>query len=487
MLPRALYKVDAVREIERRAVDDSHIPSWELMERAGGAAFALLREQWPHATRLAVVCGPGNNGGDGYVVARLAHGCGLQVDVVQVGQATISGDAGRALGQMQTAGLVLGASLAPLREAEVIVDALFGIGLNKLPQGAACAAIEAINSSPAARLSLDIPSGLAANTGEVLGIAVAATATITFIGVKPGLLTGAAADHIGALHFAGLEVPAQAYSSVTPTAHSVDWATLKALLPRRRRTAHKGDNGHVLIIGGAPGMSGAVRLTAAAALRVGAGLVSVATHPSTTAEVSAARPEIMVHGVRDAADLIGLLARATVIAIGPGLGQSPWALDLFACVREGRQPVIFDADALSLLAIDPDSNAARIITPHPGEAARLLGGITTRAIAHDRFAAARDLHTRYGGAVVLKGAGTIVESCGVTQVIRGGNPGMATGGMGDALTGVIAGLLAQGMALNEAAVAGAALHAAAADCAAVAGERGLLASDLMPHLRALVN
>ena len=234
-------------------------------------------------------------------------------------------------------------------------------------------------------------------------------------------------------------------------------------------------------------MSGAVRLTAVAALRVGAGLVSVATHPSTAAQVSAARPEIMVHGVRDAADLIGLLARATVIAIGPGLGQSSWALALFACVRESRQPAIFDADALSLLALDPDSNAARIITPHPGEAARLLGGITTRAIAHDHFAAAHQLHTRYGGAVVLKGAGTIVQSSGVTQVIRGGNPGMATGGMGDALTGVIAGLLAQGMALTEAAVAGAALHAAAADCAAAAGERGLLASDLMPHLRALVN
>jgi NAD(P)H-hydrate epimerase len=227
-------------------------------------------------------------------------------------------------------------------------------------------------------------------------------------------------------------------------------------------------------------------MAAEAALRTGAGLVSAAVHPACAAQLNLGRPEIMVHGVTGAGALAPLLARASLVAIGPGLGQEAWGRELFAAVRDAALPLVLDADALNLLAADPQHREDWCLTPHPGEAARLLG-CGTREIAQDRYAAAAALRARYGGVVVLKGAGSLVERADGTAVITDGNPGMASGGMGDVLTGVIAALAAQGLPLADAACAGAALHAAAADAAAVDGERGLLASDLFPHLRRLVN
>jgi hydroxyethylthiazole kinase-like uncharacterized protein yjeF len=485
-LPRALYDAASVRRLDRWAIEEAGISGVTLMERAGLAAFEVLRARWPHARRVAVVCGSGNNGGDGYVLARHAHLAGYDIEVVQVGTPG-GGDAADCRQRMLAAGVRVTEDPTGSLAGDVVVDALFGIGLNKPVDGVARAAIEAINASGAPALSLDIPSGLAADSGAVLGAAVRASATCTFIGMKQGLFTGAARDHVGVVHYVDLGVPETVFARVSPTAERVTWDDCRHLLRPRTRTAHKGDYGHVLIIGGGPGMSGAARLAAEAALRVGAGLVTVAAHPSVAPYLNQGRPEIMAHGVDTPFELTPLLARATVVAIGPGLGQTAWARALFAAVRDERRPLVVDADGLNLLAADPDRGDNRILTPHPGEAARLLQVANTAAIAVDRFASVRELQCRYGGVVVLKGAGSLVEGGALPAVIAEGNPGMASGGMGDVLTGVIAALRAQGLPSAAAALAGSALHAAAADRAATAGERGLLASDLLPFIRHLVN
>ncbi|MFP4160471.1 MAG: NAD(P)H-hydrate dehydratase, partial [Ectothiorhodospira sp.] len=324
--------------------------------------------------------------------------------------------------------------------------------------------------------------------GAVLGRAVRARATVTFIGLKRGLFTGEGREYGGQVHFDDLAVPAAVYGGMAPTAHRADAGGLQHL-PRRRRGAHKGDFGHVLVVGGAPGMPGAVRMAAEAAARVGAGLVSVATHAGHAALIPLARPEVMAHGVTVPGDLDPLLERATVVAVGPGLGQGDWGRALLERVLAWEGPRVLDADALNLLAGAPQRRGDWVLTPHPGEAGRLLGWSTARVQA-DRPAAAAALQTRYGGVCVLKGSGTLVHDGHGLTVCTGGNPGMASGGMGDVLTGVLAGAMAQGLAdtPGETAVLGVCAHARAADAAAgEGGERGLLASDLFPCLRGVMN
>ncbi len=460
------------------------------MRRAGAAAWRALRARWPQARRLVIVCGPGNNGGDGWVVAELAQRDGLAPRVVEIGDASALGpDAAAARSGALAAGVPATRALTALADAELIVDGLFGLGLTREVGGEFRAAIEAMNARADAGvplLALDIPSGLHADTGAVLGVAARATATMTFIGVKRGLVTGAAADHIGELLFDGLGAPASIRDGIAPAARRVTAATRAALLPRRARSGHKGDHGHVLLIGGAPGYAGAARLAAEAALRAGAGLVSAAVHPGCAALLNLGRPEIMVHAVDEPARLAPLLKRANVVAIGPGLAQSDWSAALLGAVRDGPLPLVLDADALNLLAREAQRREDWVLTPHPGEAARLLG-CTTREINADRYAAAAALNARYGGVAILKGAGSLVSEAGRVEVIAGGNPGMGSGGMGDVLTGIVAALRAQGLTAFDAASHGAALHAAAADLAARDGERGLLASDLFAPLRRLVN
>lgn len=483
---QALFRVEDIRRIEHEASRRGGFPSLVLMERAASAAWRCLRERWPAARRITVVCGTGNNAGDGYELARLAQADGRSVQIIQVGQPSAQGDAQVTWARATAAGIPVATELSALAQADVIVDALFGIGLNRPVTGQPLAAIEAMNATAAPRFSLDIPSGLDATTGQVLGCAVKAHATLSFIALKPGLVTGAAREHTGALRVATLGI-GDATSIATPFASLTDWRDWATLRHPRARHAHKGDSGHVLVVGGAPGMAGAVRLAAEAALRTGAGLVSVAAAPVVAAALSAARPEIMAHGVEDPADLLPLVARASVLAIGPGLGQSDWGARLWSAVRAQALPVVVDADALNLLARNPFAREDWILTPHPGEASRLLPEETAPLAKTDRYAAARALQARYGGHIVLKGAGTIVETPSSRAVIAGGNPGMAVGGMGDVLTGIVAALVAQGVALPDAAIAGPALHAAAGDRAAAAGERGMLASEVIEQLRALVN
>jgi NAD(P)H-hydrate epimerase len=487
VLPDDLYTADQVRAMDRHAIEHLGIPGLTLMERAGAAAFATLRQRWPAAKFLSVVCGGGNNGGDGYVIARLALEAGLDARVYALRPPeALRGDARLAFQAYRDAG---GSWLdyvpMHLEHAEVIVDALFGTGLDREVAGGDAAVIRAINSTAAGVLAVDIPSGLHADSGAVLGSAVEADVTVSFIGLKRGLFTGSGPAFCGSVIFDDLDTPANVRQSARPSARLI--RSHDCRMPRRPATTHKGQCGHVLVIGGDSGYGGAACLAASAAARVGSGLISVAVHPDHAPMVNASRPELMCRGIREAADLDPLLARATVLALGPGLGQRDWSLGLFRSALSSKLPLVVDADALNLLALQPRRREDWVLTPHPGEAARLLG-TSTAAIARDRFGAITELQARYGGVVVLKGAGSLIRGPdGLAQVCTAGNPGMASGGMGDVLTGVIAGLIAQGLDTMAAARCGVQWHAEAGDLAAIDGERGLLAADLLGPLRRLVN
>jgi NAD(P)H-hydrate epimerase len=329
-----------------------------------------------------------------------------------------------------------------------------------------------------------VPSGLDADTGQIPGVAVRADRTVSFIAAKRGLHTGRAANVAGTLELDVLGLPESLWRDTAPDAQLL----VAAHLPPRPRDANKGTNGHVLAIGGEHGMAGAIRLSGEAALRAGAGLVSVATRAEHLLALNAARPELMAHGVDGPQTLEPLLARASVLAVGPGLGQGAWSHALWLTALDSGKPLVLDADGLNLLAREPRRFAQpAVLTPHPGEAARLLGG-TVAGVEADRFAAVRALADRFHAVVVLKGSGSLIaDADGRLGVCPWGNPGMATGGMGDLLTGIVAALLAQGCDAWLAACLGVGLHARAGDCAARQGERGLLATDLLAPLRALGN
>jgi NAD(P)H-hydrate epimerase len=488
-LPTQLYRAVQVQRLDKTAIEQFQIPGETLMERAGAAAFALLCTRWPKAQRICVLCGVGNNGGDGFVVARLAHGAGLSVRVMQVGALErIGGDADAMRKKLIATGADVGQlSASALGQADVVVDALLGTGLKGEVTGEWLQAITAINNAGRPVLAIDIPSGLHADTGRVLGAAVRADATISFIGLKQGLFTGHGPDYAGVVAFDALAVPVAVYRGVPTSATRLSDDFVQQVLGPRARTAHKGDFGHALIVGGDHGMGGAARLAAESAARVGAGLVSVATRASHVVAINAGRPELMCSGVASEQEIRPMIDRASVIGIGPGLGQSEWSRKMFAAAMASKLPLVVDADGLNLLAQAPAQRDNWVLTPHPGEAARLIGH-RVADIQNDRFAAARELQQRFGGVVVLKGAGTLVATPDLAIALcNAGNPGMASGGMGDVLTGVIAGFIAQGFAPKDAAYLGVQVHAMAGDRAARDGERGLLAGDVMEQLRGVVN
>jgi NAD(P)H-hydrate epimerase len=489
-LPRHLYSAAQTRELDRRAIEQHLIPGGELMQRAGQAAYWLLRARYPRAARVAVVCGPGNNGGDGYVVARLSHEAGLTVRVLTVGErGALKGDAKAAHDACVACGVEPETFSAGQLDADVIVDAIFGTGLERDISDGWRTAIEAINAASQPVVALDIPSGLHADTGRVLGCAVRATVTISFIGLKVGLFTGAGREHCGDIYFDDLGVPDAIYQDMPLAAQRIVAADLRCLLPRRARDAHKGAGGRVLVIGGDRGMPGAVRMAGEAACRTGAGLVTIATHPAHAAALNIGRPELIVYGVEDKQALGILLARADCVALGPGLGQGDWGQQALAAALESTRPLVVDADALNLLARDPWHREDWVLTPHPGEAARLIGAASATDVQGDRLTAVRAVSARYGGTCVLKGSGTLVATHREAELYLcdRGNPGMASGGVGDVLTGIIAALIAQGLTPPDAARLGVWLHGTAGDAAAREGERGLLASDLLAALRTVLH
>ena len=484
-LPKELYNVSQCREIDRLTINEYGIAGIELMRRAGAALFEQLRFKWPGCQQVSIFCGAGNNAGDGYVVGRLALAAGLKVSLYALLEpGRLKGDACLAAQDYVEAGGSVTTFDGSIELTDgVIVDALLGTGLDREVTGSFATAIAIINQATCPVVSVDIPSGLQADSGKIMGCAVTADLTVTFIAVKQGLLTGEAADVCGELYFASLNVPKVVYEHFEPSAYLIQPLSLAA----RPRSSHKGRNGHVLLIGGDYGFSGAIRLAAEAALRAGAGLVSVATRRDHSHLINIGRFEIMSHSVESAEDLLSLLEKVSVVVIGPGLGQKQWGKQLLQRVFLSDKPLVVDADALNLLALNPRKYEQWVLTPHLGEAARLLS-CSTKEIACDRFAAVTQLQQRYGGVCVLKGAGTLVKSQDSLAVNPTGNPGMASGGMGDVLSGIIAALMAQGVERIEAVEMAVFIHGKAADLAAEqCGERGLLAADLFPFIRQLLN
>ena len=469
------YTAAQVRELDRLAIAGG-LPAATLMRRAGTQALRALRFQWPRARRIAVLCGSGNNGGDGYVLAARAREQGLDVQLVALGEPR-SDEARSAREAFRAGGGREQPLLALDGQFDVIVDGLLGTGLARAPDGELARAISRANHADAPVLALDIPSGLDADTGDAPGAVIGAQLTVTFIARKLGLFTGVGPQVAGRTVFADLGVGVA--EDVAPVAREL----VLQSPPPARRDGHKGILGQVLVIGGNHGMAGAAALAGCAALRTGAGIVCVATRREHVAPLVARQPELLVNGVEDGAALRALLRDADVVAIGPGLGQDEWARGMLAAVFETTGPLVVDADALNLLARDPHRRQAWILTPHPGEAGRLLGS-DAAGVQRDRPQAVLDIVHRYGGVCVLKGAGTLVgDEATALALCPWANPGLASAGTGDVLTGIIAGLWARGLAPRSAAEAGVWRHARAArQLAAQRGESAMLAGDLLDAL-----
>jgi len=483
-----VYRHAELREIEAAAL--AARPSPTLMERAGLAAAEIARKISADGGRgVLVVAGPGNNGGDAFVVARHLKAWWFKVDVVFAGTpAKLPADAQAAFEAWRDGGGTRHPSIPADGHWDLIIDGLFGIGLQRDLSDQYAGIAGVINRLSARKLALDVPSGLDADTGRVRGCAVRADHTATFIALKPGLLTLDGPDHCGEIHLCTLDIDMPA----TPTVGSVIGDDImRSVLPARRANSHKGDYGSVGIIGGAPGMTGAALLAGRAALQLGAGRVYIGLIGEAAPGYDPVQPELML---RSAHDIAGL-DQFNVLAAGPGLGQSPDAHRLLSAALQIAQPLVLDADALNLLAADPDlqqlaagRSAPTLLTPHPAEAARLLGR-DTASVQADRIAAACEIAARYKSSIVLKGAGSVCALAdGKWFINTSGNPGMASAGMGDVLTGFIAALLAQRADANTALLAGVHLHGAAGDALAAAqGQIGMTASECITAARSLLN
>jgi NAD(P)H-hydrate epimerase len=493
-LPEALFSADAVRNIDRYVIEQQGVDGFELMQRAAHSAFRWLSRAWPERAPVLVLCGGGNNGGDGYLMAAIAMRHGIAVNCLAVAPlAKLSGDARAAWEQavadgvpVQELGAVSESMLDTLfSDAALIVDAMLGTGVSGAPREPVASIIRRCNQSEAPVFAVDVPSGLNATTGAAEGVVVSAAATVTFIALKAGLLTGQGPAVCGRLVFESLGAEqGVTESGEQPMAARLDWPVVSSWLPVRVANAHKGHFGHVLVVAGDRGFGGAGLLAAEAAARSGAGLVSLATRPEHVTAALARCPSVMTHGLIHGSELPALIAPATVIICGPGIGRSAWGQQMLEQVIASGKPRVLDADALNLLSSRVPVRAENhILTPHPGEAARLLGcGVPD--VEADRIAAAGLLQDTFGGTVLLKGAGTVVASGrGTASIISGSNPGMATGGMGDVLSGIVGALCAQMDNSAKATAIAAVVHLAAADRASEEkGYAGLIPEDVINAL-----
>ncbi len=482
-----LYTGAECRELDRIAIEEHGIDGFELMRRAGRAAFAELLTRWPEAGSLSICCGKGNNAGDGYIIAGLAREIGVSVELVQLGDPKqLRGTAARARDWAVNRGVDILSGPTDVLRGDVVVDALLGTGIVGDLRPAYEDMVKVINNAGCGVLAVDIPTGVNADTGSACEVSVRADVTVTFIGRKLGLYTGPGVSLCGDVVYAGLGVPDAVFRSARGCS-LLRYAQLPALEPRDAN-AYKQALGHVAVIGGDHNMGGAALMAAEAALRVGAGLVSVVTRACHRSAMLSRRPELMVVDADDDEARQELLTRATTLIVGPGLGRSSWGHKLLIEAISLGKPVLLDADGLHGFAtLGLQSSGPIIVTPHAGEAAVMLE-TTSRRIQSDRINAVKRLAKRVSGVAVLKGAGTVIAECGehgpmLAGVCGHGNPGMASAGMGDVLSGVVGGLLAQHIAPAHAAVRGVCLHSAAADAAAEqVGQRSLLASDLLPAM-----
>jgi NAD(P)H-hydrate epimerase len=489
-LAHKLYRADQVRDNEKSAAKQSGCEMYTLMLRAGKCVFEQCQLQMPNTDRYLVLVGHGNNSGDGYIAACEAKNAGKHVVVCAVEPGReLSGDAKRAQDSWLTAGGSVEAfSPEELNKCDIVVDALLGTGTNSMLRAEYAAIIDAVNSSDKPVVSIDVPSGLEADTGQSMGRCIQADMTVTFVGIKPGLVTGAGKQSCGKLVYDDLGIGKAFINMARSTATIIELENFAEMAPRQINS-HKGSYGRLLCIGGNKGTAGAIRLAGEAALRCGTGLVKVYAHEESKIQINSGRPELMV--ITD--NLDDALEWATCVVIGPGLGQDDWSRNAFEKTLQycesNKMPMVIDADALNMLSRHSGSfNIGQcVITPHSGEAARLIND-SVDVIEGDRFNASRVLSQRYHSTCILKGAGSIIDDENHAWVCQHGNPGMATAGMGDVLSGVLGALLAQGLPSALACKYGVCLHARAGDYLAEQyGQRGLLASDLFDALRALIN
>ena len=495
----SIYLAQQVRELDRITIEEKGIPGIKLMRSAAQACVDVLLGQAPSPGKVSVLCGSGNNAGDGFIIAGLLANRGIEVTVGLVGKVpSAETDAGKAYGYCREAGVEILTAELSLQDSAFVVDALLGTGLIGPVRPEYQQVISAVNLHDCTVLAVDLPSGLCADTGNILGACIKADMTVTFIGRKLGLLTNDGPEVVGELNFADLSVPASVFDAIEPSVRMLSYEDQIRKLPVRNRNAHKMNHGHVLVVGGDQGMAGAVAMAAEAAMYSGAGLVSVATHPTSVNSLVARRPEVMTKSVTTPDALKALINRATVVVVGPGLGNdslgndslggdSAWGSELFDIVLESELPMIIDADGLNRLSRLPQQSTRRdnwILTPHPGEARNLLG----KNVQVNRLASVKQLQEKYGGVCLLKGTGTLIASRHDVWLCPYGNPGMSVAGMGDVLSGIIGGLVAQGLDMNDAACLGVIVHSLAADnITARQGERGLLATQLLPEIRKLLN
>lgn len=480
----SLYRADSIRQLEQQAIRQlGSEGGFVLMQRAASALLALLQQKWPAPRKVLVYAGNGNNGGDGYLLAALARARGYDVRLYRHGDHSSPGKTARLAAEAAIKAKV--PLVSEFAEADLLIDALFGIGLNRPLDNATCGLIQQINDSNKPVLAVDIPSGLNADSGNAMPIAVKATATVSFIGLKTGLLMQDGLEHCGQLWLSTLQLTDEC-PAPTPACHSLSARQISQLIPARRTNSHKGHYGHVLVIGGDAGFGGAAILTAQAAVSCGAGKVSLFSRAEHVSAMLSRQPEVMV----SSDDCASLLAAASIIVIGPGLGTKSWGQALMVQALATDKPMLLDADALNFLAGLSAQQQARykrqnwVLTPHPGEAARLLNCSSTD-IQHDRLAAVRQLQQQFGGVILLKGAGTLIcDPQGKISLLAAAHPALASGGMGDVLSGVIAALLAQGLNGCDACQVAAWLHLqSAASLARQQQQPWLLASDLIHQLK----
>lgn len=512
-LTQTLYWAKQVRDNESKVAKQFGLSMWQLMANAGASAFELMRFKWPKAKRILLVVGKGNNAGDAFVLGKLAIEQGIDVDILSpfadLDEAMFKEDALKAYQELLgaatpefarenqfTVHAFSSQELTPqdLNQYDVIIDGLLGTGFKPPLAEVYTAIVELVNYSKTQVLSLDLPSGLDADTGFAFNPVIEAEHTVTFVAVKAGLVTADSADFCGQLWLADLAI-GHAFNEAVESNISVFTETSIKLanqmpthmLSRRKKNSHKGSHGFILAFVANQGYAGAGRLSCEAALRSGASMVAVACHQSSSNAIVSARPEVIIAGDDFSSEHFkGMLAKANCLVVGPGLGQNTWAERAWQLALAQDKSMVVDADALNLLAKTPSYRNNWVLTPHPGEAARLLGWKTSE-VQQNRFAAITKTQQKYGGICLLKGAGTLVTDGHEISVNTSGNEGMASAGMGDVLSGIIAALLQQCGDPFDAVKLAAYVHGKAADFAVESGVKGLLASDLFTPLRRLVN
>lgn len=504
VIPDFLYTAEQSRAVDGCAIEKHGLSGPTLMARAARAAFDHLLASYPNVSRIQVLCGPGNNGGDGLLLAMLAHAQNIPTSVFLLAGEPRSEDGKRAFSKAQATGIpVSNFSAASLASEGVVVDAMLGTGVEGPLREIYASAVDEVNRLGVPVLALDVPTGVSGDSGTVFGNAVKANSTVSFITAKRGLYTALGPDHAGEILVDDLAVPAEAYAAAGSACRVLSLREQLGTLRARAGSSHKGHFGKVLVVGGDYGMGGAVILAAEAALRCGAGLVRVATREAHIAPLLTRRPEAMTVAVNHRNDLEESLAWADSVVVGPGLGQGPWGEQLLQVCLSTDKRTLLDADALNLLAAlaGTELPSELLFTPHPAEAARLLQ-VSTAEVQGNRFKAIEALTRKFSATVVLKGNGTLVSGAalgypvddepetgdvGQPSICLAGNPGMASGGMGDVLSGMLGALLSQVSDIRGAAELGVELHSCAGDLAAERlGEMPLLPSDLLQEVAQLL-